>query len=173
MKGHIARFRSRADMLRLDQAAELRQLVLKLEDQAPTAVRQLLSVVDRHTAASKGWTFVMMSPMQNRDVCRWIFQHAKRPHVSIRLWTEFFCHLRMDTGEIVMTRKEMAEAAGTTPDHVSSALSELVGVGALIRHREGREVRWFMNPNVGTCLTGKAREDAQGAAPKLSVVPVG
>jgi hypothetical protein len=34
-------------------------------------------------------------------------------------------------------------------------------------------VRWFMNPNVGTCLTGKAREDAQGAAPKLSVVPVG
>jgi DNA-binding transcriptional ArsR family regulator len=114
---------------------------------------------------------VFINPWLKRDIYRWIRQNAKRPNISAALWAELFCHLRMDTGEIVMTRKEMAEAAGTTPDHVSSALSELVEVGALIRHQEGREVRWFMNPNVGTCLTGKAREDAQKAAPKLSVVP--
>lgn len=76
----------------------------------------------------------------------------------------------MDTGEIVMDRKQMMEAAEASSSHVSNALSELVKIGALIRHQEGREVRWFMNPNIGTCLTGKAREDAQRSAPTLQVV---
>ena len=170
MKGHIVSFRSRADTLRLDQAAELRQLVLSLEDQAPTVVRQLLMVVDRHTAASKGWTFVLLAPSQNRDVCRWIRDHAKRPRISAMLWEEFFCNLRADTGEIVMTRAEMARVANTTPSNVSAALSELLAVGALIRHQEGREVRWFMNPRVGTHLTQRAREKAQASAPLLMLV---
>jgi hypothetical protein len=170
MKGHIARFTSRAESLKLEQALELRQLVIPWEDQAPGAVRQLLSVVDRHTAAAKGWSFIMLGPDQNRLVVRWINQHAKRPRVSGELWAEFFCHMRMDTGEIVMTRKEMAAAASTTPQSVSSALSELVTIGALIRHQEGREVRWFMNPRVGTNLTQLAREKAQAAAPELHVV---
>ena len=169
MKGHIARFRSRAESLKQDQALQLRQLVLPWEEEAPVAVRQLLTLIDRHTATSKGWTFVMISPTQNRDVCRWIRANAKRPNVTAALWEEFFCHLMMDTGEIIMDRKQMMEAAGTTSSNVSTALSELVSVGALIRFQEGREVRWFMNPKVGTCLTGKARENAQQSAPALQV----
>ena len=31
-------------------------------------------------------------------------------------------------------------------------------------------VRYFMNPNVATHLAGKARDEAQAAAPKLRVV---
>jgi hypothetical protein len=142
-------------------------LVIPWEDQAPAAVRQLLTVLDRHTIASKGWSFVMLSPDQNRIVVRWISQHAKRPHISAELWAEFFCHMLMDTGEIVMTRKEMAAAVATTPQCVSAALSELAGIGALIRHQEGREVRWYMNPRVGTNLTQLAREKAQATAPRL------
>lgn len=69
-----------------------------------------------------------------------------------------------------MDRKQMMEAASASSPHVSVALSELVGVGALIRHQDGRDVRWFMNPNIGTCLTGVARENAQRNAPKLTVV---
>jgi predicted transcriptional regulator len=172
MRGHVVRFASRADSLKQHQAAELRQLVLRLEDEAPTAVRQLLAVVDRHTAATKGWSFVMLSPDQNRTVVRWINANAKRPRISAELWAEFFCHMRMDTGEIVMTRQEMATAAGTTLNNVSTALSELASVGALIRHQDGHAVQWFMNPKIGTCLTGKAREDAQKAAPRLSVVAI-
>jgi hypothetical protein len=170
MKGQITRFRSRAESLKQDQALQLRQLVLPWENESPVAVRQLLSLIDRHTAASKGWTFVMLSPTQHRAVSHWIRRHARRPGVSSDLWSEFFCHLRMDTGEIVMDRKQMMEAAEASSSHVSNALSELVKIGALIRHQEGREVRWFMNPNIGTCLTGKAREDAQRSAPTLQVV---
>jgi hypothetical protein len=109
----------------------------------------------------------MLSPAQNRLVVRWINANAKRPRISAALWAEFFCHMRTDTGEIVMTRAEMMEAAGASSPHISHALAELHGMGAVIRHREGRDVRWFMNPRVGTHLTGIARQEAQASAPPL------
>ena len=49
-------------------------------------------------------------------------------------------------------------------------MSELVGIKAVIRRREGRTVRYFLNPLVGTHLSGKARTDAQEAAPQLRLV---
>lgn len=167
MAARVHQFASRAQMLRREDAAELRQLVLGLEGQAPRVVAQLVAVIDRNTAAERGWSFVMLSPMQNRAVVRWINENAARPRVSAALWAEFFCHMRTDTGEIVMDRRQMMEASGASSSHVSDALSELVRIGAVIRHREGREVHWFMNPRVGTCLTGIAREAAQRAAPPL------
>jgi hypothetical protein len=170
MTAKISRFVSRREALRLDQGAALRQMVLEFPGLPDMAAGQIVAYIDRHTAASKGWSFVMLSPDQNRIVVRWINAHAKRPRISGELWAEFFCRMRMDTGEIVATRQQLAEAAGATLQAVSSAMNELAAVGALIRHQEGREVRWFMNPTIGTCLTGKAREDAQRAAPQLSVV---
>jgi hypothetical protein len=170
MKGHIAQFKTKAGMLREAQAQQLRELVLPWEREAPAAIRQLLHLIDRHTAASKGWTFVMLSPAQNFAVNAWILDHSKRPRTALRLWAAMFCHLRLDTGEIIMDRKQMMAVSDAASAHVSAILSELVSIGALIRHQEGREVRWFMNPTIGTCLTGKAREDAQLAAPRLQVV---
>ncbi len=170
MTGRVVRFSSRAESLRRDQAEDLRQMLLPLEAQSPVAVRQILAVVDRFTAASRGWTFIMISPEQNRLVMRWIRRNCSRPWVTLDLWAEMFCHLRMDTGEIVMDRKQMMQAAETTSSNISTALMELADFGALIRLQDGREVRWFMNPTVGTHLTGRAREDVQRAAPELRVV---
>lgn len=170
MAARIIRYASRAQLLKLDRAAEARQLMLGFEAEAPRLVSQALALIDRHTIAEKGWSFVMLSPAQNRTVIRWIQANAKRPKISIALWSEFFCHMRTDTGEIVMSRSEMAEAVGALPRDVSAALTELHDVGALIRHQEGREVRWFMNPRIGTCLTGAAREKAQKASPALRVL---
>jgi hypothetical protein len=167
MPARLVPFASRAQLLRQEDAAEVRQLVLQFEEKAPRLVSQFLALIDRNTAAEKGWSFVMLSPAQNRLVVRWINANAKRPRVSAALWAEFFCHMRTDTGEIVMTRAQMMEAAGASSSHVSEALAELHGMGAVIRHREGRDVRWFMNPRVGTHLTGVAREEAQRAAPPL------
>jgi len=167
MAARVFRFASRVELLQREQAAELRQLVLALEPQVPDAARKILAVIDRNTAASKGWSFVMLSPAQNRAVVRWINAHAKRPRVSAALWAEFFCHMRTDTGEVVMSRAQMMEAAEASSSHVSEALSELVNIGAVIRHKEGREVRWFMNSQVATCLTGAAREEAQRRDPPV------
>lgn len=173
MAAEIRRFASKAELLKRDKAALLRQLALDFEPEAPRAVSQIVAAIDRNTAAERGWSFVMLSPMQNAAVVQWIDANAKRPRVSMRLWAEFFCHLRRDTGEIVMTRAEMMEACGAASSHVSEALSELHRIGALIRHQEGREVRWFMNSQVATCLTGAAREEAQRSDPPLRLVPGG
>ncbi len=160
-------------MLRREQASQVRQMVLELESEAPRAVAQIVAAIDRNTAADKGWSFVMLSPMQNRLVMRWIGERAKRPRVSYALWPEFFCRLRTDTGEIVMTRADMIEASGAASPEVSKALAEFVAMGAVTRQREGREVRWFMNPRVGTHLTGVAREQAQREAPLLELIQGG
>lgn len=171
MAAPIRRLVSRSDSLRQDQAADLRQMVLSLQPSAPAAVSTLLAVLDRHTAATKGWTFVMLSPSQNRAVVRWLRQNSRRPGVATELWAVLFEKMRMDTGEIVATRADLAAEVGCHPNHVSAVLAEMVECGAISRHQEGRTVQFFMNPMVGTCLTGKAREDAQAAAPRLRLVP--
>lgn len=167
MAARLSRLVPKAEMLRHDQAAEARQLVLQLEAASPRLVGQMLALIDRRTVAEKGWSFVMLSPAQNRLVVRWINDNAKRPRISAALWAECFCHMRTDTGEVCMTRQEMAEAVQALPQDISTALTELHAMGALIRRKEGRDVRWFMNPRVGTHLTGLAREKAQKAAPPL------
>lgn len=170
MAASVVSFASKSHLLRRERARTLRQLALEFEAEAPRAVGQIVAAIDRNTAAEKGWSFVMLGPVQNRAVVRWITENAKRPKLSVSLWAEFFCHLRTDTGEVVMTRSEMAEAIGCSPATVSAILSELAAMGGLIRRQEGREVRWFLNPKVGTCLTGVAREEAQRDSPQLRVV---
>lgn len=170
MAARIERLISRSAALRRERAAELRELVLSFEDQEPLIARQILAVIDRHTVAERGWTFVMLSPAQNLAVTEWILAHAARPKLSARLWATCFVHMRMDTGEIALSRADMARTVGASTQHVSTALGELEGIGALIRRQEGRTVRWLMNPTVATCLTGLARESAQRQAPDLRLV---
>lgn len=167
MPARITRLATRQQLAHRAQSEELRQAIHALQDQAPDLVSQVLALIDRHTASENGWSFAMVGPPQNRFVVRWINQYAKRPRVSAALWAEFFCNLRTDTGEIVMTRSQMVEAADAPSPNISVALKELVSINALIRHQEGRTVRWFMNPLVGTHLPGAARDEAQNSAPPL------
>ncbi len=160
-------------LLRRDRTVRLRRELSAHELDAPDLVRELLAVVDRHTASALGWRFVMLGPHENRLVVRWINENAKRPRLSGLLWAELICHMRTDTGEIVRNRTQLAELVGCSPKHISDALSELLRMGALIRRQEGRDVRWFINPLVATCLTGAARDDAQRAAPPLLSVVEG
>jgi predicted transcriptional regulator len=119
----------------------------------------------------------MLSPSQNKAVQRWLVENSKRPQKATILWAELFDHLRRDTGEIMLSRDELAERVGTDPDSVSRIMHELASIGAIIIHRErvpgqrgpGRAV-YFMNPNVATNLTGAARDRAQAAAPRLQLV---
>src|SRR3954452_11750643 len=173
----IARLRTKADRLRADNAAQLRQLVLE-HPGLPDRVRgEIVGTIDRQTASEGRWTFVMLSPEQNATVMRWLRQHSRRPVLALALWGELFTALRHDTGEIALTRDELAERVGTRPDHVSEIMHELVGIGAIIVRREsvagmrgpGRVV-YFMYPNVGTHLAGAARDRAQAEAPRLRLV---
>jgi hypothetical protein len=176
----IIRLSTRPERLRADQASRLREALLPFENELPLQVRDLLGHIDRQTASHNKWTFVMLSPTQNADVVRYLATHSKRPLVAMRLWALCFEHLRTDSGEILLTREELAAKLEQTSEHVSSVMTELVECGAIIRRRERVPglrgpglARYYMNPRVATHLSGKERDTAQIEAPPLLVLMAG
>jgi DNA-binding transcriptional ArsR family regulator len=150
--------------------AELRQLVISFEDIDQDAAGRLVAAIDRCDAAYLGWTFVMLSPEQNRDVVRWLRQNSDRPLVAHELWAELFLHLNRQTGEVMATREELAAAIGSDARSVSRIIGQLEQRGAVIKRKEGRTVRYFLNPKVATHLPAGRREAAQAQAPELRLV---
>jgi hypothetical protein len=180
MAAQLIKLRTKRDRLKADQAAALRQLVLDFPDLPTRAVGELIATIDRQTASKSGWTFVMLSPEQNAAVVQWLADNSERPIVAMRLWSVLFNNLRTDTGEIVQTRDELADAMSVRPQEISQIMGELERVGAISRVRErvaGMRgpglVRYFMNPRVATNLTGAARDQAQADAPLLALIEGG
>ena len=172
MAAKVRRLLPKLDQLRVEQAARLRAALLPYEGEMPGAVRELVAHIDRQTAARNGWTFIMISAEQNRAEVRWLKANSRQPMKDMDLWAELFTSVDRDTGEILLTRDQLAELVGETPDNVSAIMGELEGIGAIIRRRQrvpgmrgpGR-VRYFMNPVVGTHLAGGERDAAQAEAP--------
>jgi Crp-like helix-turn-helix domain len=177
MAATLRRLRTRADRLRAEQADALRQLVLEYPGLPERPRGEIVAAIDRQAAAENGWTFVMLSPSQNKAVARWLAENSERPQKAMLLWAELFDHLCRDTGEISLTRDELAEAVGIAPTSVSEVMRELESIGAIVTRRErvagmrgpGRAA-YFMNPNVATNLSGSAHDKAQAEAPKLRLV---
>src|SRR3954453_5165579 len=177
MAASILRHRTARDRLRAAEAEELRRLVAERPGLPERARSEIIAAIDRETAREAGWPFVMLSPEQNRAVMRWLHRHSSRPRTALLLWGELFTELRRDTGEIMLTREELAERIGTSPSEVSRLMHELARIGAIIVHREkvtgmrgrGRAV-YFMNPTVATNLAGAARDRAQCEAVPLRLV---
>lgn len=172
MAAKVRRLLSRPDRLREEQAAQLRAALLPFERDIPVQVRELVAYIDRQTAAKAGWTFIMISADQNRAVVRWLNTNSRRPMKATSLWAELFSAIDRDTGEVLLTRDQLAELVDIGADDVSAIMGELEGIDAIIRRRErvagmrgpGR-VRYFMNPVVGTHLAGGERDAAQADAP--------
>jgi hypothetical protein len=177
MAATLRRLRTKADRLHAEQAEALRQMVITFPGLPERSRSEIVAAIERQGAALNGWTFVMLSPSQNKAVARWLALNSKRPQKAMLLWAELFDHLRRDTGEIMLSRDQMAELIGEHPTNVSEIMHELASIGAIITTRErvvgmrgpGRAV-YFMNPNVATNLSGAARDRAQAEAPKLRIV---
>ena len=115
------------------------------------------------------WLFVKISPEQFRYVTKAI-QEMKEPFQALRVWNAAITYMRMDTGEILATREQLAADAHTLPCHVSRAMTELVKIGAIVRHRRGRNVVYSINPNVGWNGGEDSRRAAVRKAPALRLV---
>jgi hypothetical protein len=180
MAAKIVRLRTKPERMRGETAAELRQLVLGYHGLPERARGEIVAAIDRETASQAGWTFVMLGPEQNAAVVRWLHQNSRYPTLAPALWAELFTALRRDTGQIMLTRDELAERINAGPDAVSRIMGELTSIGAIMARRErvagmrgqGRAV-YFMNPQVGTHLTGAARDRAQTAFPELKAIDGG
>ena len=120
------------------------------------------------------WIFVMINPAQNFAVIEWLGQHSKRPQVAVKVWGLLLTALRMDTGEILLTRAQIAERLGIAPKHVSEIMTELAQINAIRREKEGRRVRYFLNAAIATHIPGpEARKSARDAAGPLLVLMQG
>ena len=180
MTATIRKLVSKPDRLQAEQADLLLNALRPFEGEMPGAVRELKAHIQRRTASRSGWTFVMISPNQNRAVVDWLEANSLRPMKAMRLLAVLFTAMDQNTGEVLFTRDELAELVGDSVQHVSDIMGELEGIGAISRRRErvagtrgqGR-VRYFMNPVVGTHLAGRERDEAQAEAPLLRVMEGG
>ena len=172
MAATITRLETRPDRLRADQADQLRLALAPFEADMPDAVRSIRAHIDRASRTRSKWTFLMLSPDQNNAVVNWLAAHSSRPVVAMRLWAACFTSLDYDSGQIMLTRSELAARVGESADNISRIMTELEKFGAISRRRDAGngQVRYYMNPRVATHLAGKERDDAQAAAPQLRLV---
>jgi hypothetical protein len=120
------------------------------------------------------WMFAMISPTQNFAVLEWLRKHSKRPQVAVSVWGLLLTALRPDTGEILLSRAQIAEKIGVLPRDLSSIMTELASINAVRREKEGRKVRYFLNPSIATHIPGpEARKAAREAAGPLLVLMEG
>jgi hypothetical protein len=141
----------------------------------PDTLAKIDSAAKAHAKGSENWIFVMLGPKENAAVVRWINQHSKRPHKAQELWATLLEHLRMDTGEIMVSRQQLAERVGETPQNLSRIMTELASINAIRREKEGRTVRYFLNPGIATHIpNASARKAArEGAGPLLRIMEGG
>jgi hypothetical protein len=120
---------------------------------------------------AENWTFVMISPAQNSAVVKWLLENSQRRNEAVQLWALLFTALRSDTGEILLTRAQMAERAGASLQNVSRIMTELSSIGAIRREKDGRTVRYFMNAGIATHMaTASARAEARKKSGPLLVL---
>jgi len=126
-------------------------------------------------APQADWIFLMISPQQNAAVVKWLNENSKRRNEAVHLWAELLACLRADTGEILRSRDELAERVGMTPQDLSKVMTELASINAIVRQREGRRVRYFLNPSIATHIpTQEQRKEArEGAGPLLVLMEGG
>lgn len=135
------------------------------------AARLAVAYIAKTPKPQKSEPFVMLTPRQNYEVVAWLMTNSDRPQVACKIWAVLFTALHPDTGEVMMSRQEIAARVGILPRHASEVMSELVSINAIRRERRGREVRYFMSPHIATHLpTGAKLTDARAKAPVLRLV---
>ena len=114
----------------------------------------------------------MISPEQFRFVMN-ATADTTLPDLSWKVFTAAVTYIRQDTGEIMADREQLAKDARTLPRHVSTAMTDLVKIGAIVRLRRGRRMAYFVNPNVGWNGGEGARQEAAKETLQLRLVMPG
>lgn len=149
--------------------AQLRLALDELPDLPHELAARVGTLLDRHERAESGWSFVMVEPNLYHAVVVALLdgEDVRRPRLAVKLWSLLFSKLPPDSNDVQASRSELARELGCTPREVSEVMSELEGLGAVYRRKEGRGVRYLVHPKFGTHLAGAARDRAQAEAPPL------
>jgi uncharacterized protein YoxC len=113
--------------------------------------------------------FTMINNDQFRYVSKEIMK-CRNVATTFAVWNVAITRVRQDTGEILATREQLAQEAETKVCHVSTAMSELSKIGAILKEKRGRNVVYKVNPHVAWNGGEGARLAAAKNAPKLRLV---
>lgn len=174
---NVTRLKTQKDRLQENQADLLKQALLPFAEgdgAMRDAVGRLYVQINRLTTPEPGTTepFVMIRPAQNAAVVDWLEANSKRPMKAMRVWALLFDHLMPHTGQIMLTREEIAEKVGIDADNVSKIMRELASFGAIFAEREKVAglrgpgfVRYFMNKHVAE-VGSRATQEELALIPK-------
>lgn len=171
----VVRLRTRRDAREQTSLEALRDVLQDMAgvDAAPAVLGRLVEVVERELVSRRGWGFVMVEPVLFAEVIAHLNRHSRRPLKATELWARLFAVLPPDSNEVLVSRGDLGRMVGIRPAEVSAIMGELEAIGAVYRRKEGRGVRYFVNPRLGTHLTGAVRDRAQAEAPELRVLAGG
>lgn len=191
MAASVVRLVPQRERITREAAAKLaEQLRLFPEDQVPARARaQLLNALQRVThpdSEQSIWPggFSMLSRVQTAAVWDAIraLPSDQRPNQVRHAFDLVLLNLRQDTGEVMLSRAELAERIGCLPRHVSTIMGTLERMGVVRRERrrldgvQGRgEAVYFINPHVAWngSLELRREEAATQTPPLLRVMEGG
>ena len=87
----------------------------------------------------------LIEPEGNRAVVRWLRENSERPIAAMNLWSLLLAKLHHGTGQVLLSRAELADEVGVTPREITFIMKELADIGAVSRRPEGSRVRYFLN----------------------------
>ena len=164
---HVSSLAAAARQKRANEAVQLVQLARRFGFDQDT-LAAIDQVAELHPETRDRERFIMVTTSQNLAVVRWISENSARPHKSNVLWALIFDHVHPSTGEIMLSRAEIADRLDEQPRNVSTMMGEFAAINAIERRKEGRTVKYFLNPNIATHIPGAgAREAARDAAGPL------
>lgn len=156
---------------REDRQAEIaRQVALHIESLniSKQAKDEVSAGLKAQLLNQKRWRFIMLGPDENEVIVDRILETSTRPLKAARLWAKILPRIHPHTGEVQLSRQDMAERVGVTVQNVSEIMSELVKFGAIERERHGNRVKYFMSARIATHIpTEAARQAARDSFPPI------
>ncbi len=193
----VVRLRTRQTRSEQDMAAglaeQLRLIPDELLQQLPGGIRHAISKathgLHRHARpdTEEGlWPggFTMLSRAQTKAIWDAIraLDPDERPNQVRHAFDLVILNLRQDTGEVMLTRDQLADEIGCDPNHVSNVMGTLMRMGVIRRERHRVEgmrgpgmVVYFVNPHVAWngSLDARKAEAAEAKQPMLRLMEGG
>ena len=193
----VVRLRTKQARSEQDTAAglaeQLRLIPDELLQQLPGSIRHAISKathgLHRHARpdTEEGlWPggFTMLSRAQTKAIWDAIraLDPDERPNQVRHAFDLVILNIRQDTGEVMLTRDQLAEEIGCSPDHVSNVMGTLARMGVIRRERHRVEgmrgpgmAVYFVNPHVAWngSLDVRKAEAAEAAPPMLRLMEGG
>jgi predicted transcriptional regulator len=155
----IVKFSSKQHQLEQQQTAELqKQLLLYPSDQLPhREKRTILNKLYRELDDNDCWGFTMFGRKQVMKISQCIrkLPPSMRPVQTRDVFLHVLLNINQDTGEVMLTREEIAQELEISSNNVSTIMKTLENMGVIRREYEkvvgmrGRGVViYYVNPDV-------------------------